>query len=41
MNFCTTVGVNPWIVFHIATCGGTRLHNENPLAECEKRPENV
>ena len=31
MNFCTTVGVNPWIVFHIATCGGTRLHDENSL----------
>jgi hypothetical protein len=31
MHFCTTVAVNPWIVFHIATCGGTRLRNENSL----------
>jgi len=22
MHFGTPVGVNPWIVFHIATCGG-------------------
>ena len=29
VNFCTTVGVNPWIVFHIATRGGTRLRNGN------------
>jgi hypothetical protein len=31
MHFCTPVAVNPWIVFHIATCGGTRLHSENSL----------
>jgi hypothetical protein len=31
MHFCTPVAVNPWIVFHIATCGGTRLRNENSL----------
>ena len=44
MHFCTPVAVNPWIVFHIATCGDTRLHNENSLpfrltSECENRPK--
>jgi len=44
MHFCTPFAVNPWIVFHIATCGGARLHIENSLAvrltsECENRPK--
>jgi hypothetical protein len=29
MHFCTPVAVNPWIVFHIVTCGGTRFRDGN------------
>jgi hypothetical protein len=43
VNDSLTVSLH-WIAFHIATCGGTRLHNGNSLAirlmhECENRPK--
>ena len=39
MHFCTPVAVNPWIVFHIATCGGTRFRNVNsPILRLTVRP---